>query len=283
VVLAATLLVAPFIAKAQVGPQPEDFQQTLSHATLSVYQGQQVCKYTPYESFFGTVNIWGCKFERVFTCTATVIAQESDDTYIGLSAGHCIDWAKENDYFVGSSVAADGVLHNIHIVKSENDARYDFVLFEFHSLRSLPTIQVAKEGGTPALGTKVININFAMGIGKQFTHGEVYSETLEEERLGMKERFLITNGTGPGASGSAIVDEQTHEIIGLCEFGMNRGQLGTGVIPTGKRFVDFMDDESAGLKPKPEPVAPPVKATAESFLSKFLEVIRRVINLSIGI
>ena len=252
VVLAIVLMAAPSFIKAQLGPQ-EDFQQTLSKATLSVYRGKQVCEWKTVDTFFGPIKYWSCEFKRSFTCTGTVIRQLSETQYVGLSTGHCIDWKDEKNYYVGSTVESEPVLHNIQIVKSENDDRYDYVVFVFHSVRELPVINVSKKGGIPAIGTKVMNVNFAKGVGKQYTHGEVNSEPLDDDRMERKQRFLITNGMGPGSSGSAIVSEETHEIIGLCEFGFPGTQMGTGVIPTGKRFVDFIDDDSAGLKPQPEP------------------------------
>jgi hypothetical protein len=253
----------------------------LSQATLSVYQGKQVCGYKPFDTIFGTFNVWQCGFERRFTCTATVIARESEDTYLGLSAGHCIDWKEEQNYYVGTTIEKEPVLHNINILKSENDDRYDFVLFEFHSMKEFPAIPVSLKGGVPALGTKLININFAMGVGKHYSRGEVTSEPLDNDAFGAKQRFTANIEGAPGASGSSVVDAETHEIVGLCEFGFNRGNLGMGVIPTGQRLADFMDDDSAGLKPQPEPKAP--VGTPESYIQKFLAAIRKLIFYSTGL
>lgn len=281
-ILAAALCLIPAFTRAQVGPaQPaEDFQQTLSKATLSVYQGQQVCGYQSYDTIFGPMQFWGCKFERRFTCTATVIADAGNGYYVGLSAGHCINWAEEKNYFVGTTVEGEPVLHNIKIVKSENDDRYDYVLFEFHSVRPLPVIEVDTEGGVPALGTKVINVNFAFGVGKHYSRGEVTSEPLSDEVFGSKQRFTASVEGAPGASGSAIVSLETHKIIGLCEFGFNRGNLGMGAIPTGKRFIDFIDDDSAGLRPQPEPKQQ--ATTPQSFFSQCWAIARKLFFYTTG-
>jgi Trypsin-like peptidase domain len=264
IVFAVSMLI-PALAAAQTpvyGPAV-DFQDTLSKATLSVYQGKQICEFSSVDTIFGPMKIWGCSFKRRFTCTATVILKEGPNEYVGLSAGHCIDWEHENDYLVGSSIAPDAALHSIKIVKSENDARYDFVIFRFHSLKELPVVHVETIETVPALGTKVMNVNFALGVGKHYSYGHVSSEPLDDEAFGMKQRFMTSLEIAPGASGSAVVDVETHKIIGLAEFEFNRGNLGAGVIPTGKRFIDFMDDDSAGLKPQPEPkptTAPDVKS-----------------------
>jgi trypsin-like peptidase len=274
-VLAIALMAAPYFIKAQEGPQ--DFQQTLSKATLSVYRGKQVCEWKAVDTFFGPMKYWGCNFKRSFTCTGTVIGRLSETEYIGLSAGHCIDWKDEKNYYVGSTVEAEPVLHSVQIVKSENDDRYDYVVFVFHSVRELPVIKVNTKGGIPPIGTKVMSVNFALGVGKQYTHGEVNSEPLDEARVEMKQRYLITNGAAPGASGSAIVSEETHEIVGLCEFIFPGTQMGTGVIPTGKRYVDFLDDDSAGLKPTPAPIEP-TSTTQESLFWKIIKEIFSIIK-----
>jgi hypothetical protein len=273
--LAALLLCLSVPSKGTTVPEqgPVDtpsFEQTVSQATLSVFTGQQVCKYTPFETIFGTMQVWGCKFESRFTCTATVIGRESQNVYWGLSAGHCIDWKSENNYFVGSGVDSEPVLHHIKIVKAENDDRYDFAIFKFESLRELPVVAVDLTSGVPAVHTKVMNINFALGVGKHFSTGEVTSEPLNDETLGEKQRFMTNLESAPGASGSAVISLETHKIIGLCEFGFRSGNLGMGVVPMGKRFMDFMDDDTAGIKPLPEPTAVGAASDTEKFLKAII-------------
>jgi hypothetical protein len=276
VVLAALVVLIPSGVKAEA--KVDDFMQTLSHATLGVYTGGQVCKFTPVDTFFGTINIWGCKFENRFTCTATVIAREGFTDYVGLTAGHCIDWTKEDKYFVSSSIGKDPVMHHIQIIKTENDDRYDYCVFRFQSLDNLPVVTVDTISGIPALGTTVMNVNFALGVGKHFSIGHVSSEALDEDAFGMKQRFMTSLEIAPGASGSAVVDVETHKIIGLAEFEFNRGNLGAGVIPTGKRFIDFIDDDSAGIKPLPEPPAPPSTDAVQGHIRKFLFGIWKLMN-----
>jgi Trypsin-like peptidase domain len=273
VVLAALIVLIPSGVKAAV--KADDFMQTLSHATLGVYTGGQVCKFTSVDTFFGPMSIWGCKFENRFTCTATVIAREGFTDYVGLTAGHCIDWAQEDKYFVSSSIGKDPVMHHIHILKTENDDRYDYCVFRFESLDNFPVIGVDVTGGVPQLGTPVMNVNFSFGIGKHFSYGHVSSEPLDDDAFGEKQRFMTSLEIAPGASGSAVVDTRTHKIIGLAEFEFNRGNLGAGVIPTGKRFMDFMQDDSAGIKPLPEP--PPTTAVPEH-IRKFLNSLWKVVS-----
>jgi hypothetical protein len=241
--------------------EAEILQQTLSSATLSVYRGKMVCEWETknFDTIFGTLTIkyWGCEFKKVFTCTATVI-DRADNDYIALSAGHCVVWADEDNYYVGTNVETKPVLHKVKIIKAEHDDRYDFAIFAFHSFKELGVVKVNTEGGIPKLGTKVLNINFSLGIGKQYNHGEVISEALDGDPVGDdRQRYLVSVGVGPGASGSAIVDSETGEIVGLAEFIFPGTQMATGVIPTGTVLANFMDDDSAGIKPQPAPESVP--------------------------
>jgi hypothetical protein len=283
----AALLAFSFPTIAQETPtKPElTFQQKLGAATLAVYAGAQVCGYENKDTWFGPIKVWSCKFKRRFTCTATVVNRLSQDTYVGLSAGHCIDWDNEKNYFVSETVEAEPVLHNIEIKKAENDNRYDYVVFTFHSSRELPTIELNGANDLqPKLGTAVLNTNFGLGIGKEYLEGKVVSEALLESELEMRRRFLVSIGVGPGASGSPVVDAETHQIVGLVEAIFPGTQMATVVIPTGKNLADFMEDDSAGLKPTKEPVTvtPSVDQKKPSAMSRFLMAIASIISRLFG-
>lgn len=254
---AVAFLALSFPSVATPEPVKPNFNDTLSRATLAVYQGEQKCDWEKVDTYFGPMSAWGCHFVRHFTCTATVIGRSSETEYVGLSAGHCINWDKEKNYYVSETIDDEPVLHNIQIIKSENDNRYDFVVFTFRSAKELPIVNLNHpDAGQPLVGTAVLNTNFALGIGKEHLEGKVVSEQLSETRLGMKTRYLVSIGVGPGASGSPVVDAQTHEIVGLVEAVFPGTQMSTVVIPTGRQLFDFMEDDSAGLKPMPEPEAP---------------------------
>ncbi len=253
VALAALLLFVPAL-KAQE-PAAPPFSETLAKATLAVYQGRQVCKWVPEESIFGTDYSWGCKFETKFTCSATVIDQVDEHEYVGLTAGHC--FVNDRDNYVADEISDKPIVHKITLVKFENDERYDYAIFTFHSLTEYPIIKLNdKNSETPPIGTPVININFSLGFGKIFLEGKVVSLALDIEEL--KGRYLATVGLAPGASGSAIVDANTHEIIGIVEAVFPKTQMPTVVIPTGKKLLNFMDDDSAGLPMQPAAGEPPI-------------------------
>jgi hypothetical protein len=237
---------------------PEDFSQTLSKATLEMYVGKQECKYHTEDSFFGPIDVWGCKFVAKPICTATIVKRD-DELYYGVSAGHCVDpelYIKGYQYYVSDVVADNPVLDKIQILKWNNSDRYDYLAFSFRSLRERPVIEMAgPDEDIPAIGTEVINANFSLGVIKQVTEGKVVSGKITpdtEHNKGVVGRYFVSVGIGPGASGSAIVDKKTHKIVGLVEAVYPSTQMPTIIIPMGKKFYDFMDDDSVV-----EPVLPP--------------------------
>lgn len=253
----AALMLIPALAKAQVGPV-DDFTQTLSKATLEMYVGKQECKYTPFDTMFGPVDGWGCTFVSKPICTATVIRDEGQAMYAAISAGHCIvpELYKQGwKYYVGAEVSDQPVLNEIHLIKWANDDRYDFVIFDFKSVRKYPAVDInGAEDDAPAVGTEVLNCNFSLGIAKQMTEGKVLSDKIPEkgDNKGLKNRYFVNVGIGPGASGSSIVDKKTHKIVGLVEAVFPGTQMATIVISTGKNLYDFGDDDSV-VEPLPPP------------------------------
>lgn len=255
-VIVATLFASPVFATTKPADPVVPQTVNLKDATLAVYHGKQVCKYRTVDSFFGPYAEWGCKFESEFICTATVIETKGQGDYLGLTAGHCFDWDKEKDYYISSQIGQSPVLKSIRLKKFENDERYDFALFEFQSLNVYPVIPIGKD--IPAVGTQVNNVNFAFGLVKQFTEGKVVSDQVitpsRKQLENIKGRFLVNIGIGPGASGSAVVVDG--KIVGLVEAIFPDTQMPTVIIPTGQTFLNFKEDDSAGLKPKPEPKKP---------------------------
>jgi hypothetical protein len=263
---AAMVLTTP--VRADKKPQP-DFKQTLSKATLAVYSGKQVCAYKDMPVFFGMMPIWTCAYESRFTCTATVIAKDSNDfseesEYTALTAGHCFSYGmldKGYDYLVSDGVKANPVLRKIELVKFESNDQYDYAIFHFYSLKDYPVIKVAKGQAVPSLGSRVVNVNFSLGVTKEIVEGPVVSEQIADDESvklpDIRKRYLVQIPFGPGASGSAVVNEDTHEIVGLVEAMFPGTQMAGVVIPTGNSYLNFLEDDSVGIKPQPEPPKAP--------------------------
>ncbi len=235
----------------------------LAKATLLVYQGKQVCKYHKEQFFIFEEDAWGCEFKTKFTCTATVVAANGQGGYIGLTAGHCFNWTAidKGEYYIADTLVEKPVLHKMHIQKFENDNRYDYAVFDFSSLEDYAVISIANDVN-PKAGDEVTNVNYALGLAKQVTNGNVISGIVDFPAIpslgDIKGRFLVNIGVGPGASGSAVVDKKTGQIIGLVEAVFPGTQMPTIVMPTGKTLKNFMQDDSAGIRPRPAGPLPKV-------------------------
>lgn len=282
--LSLLMLVAPAFAatKPQPPEPPQDPTEQLRKSTLAVYEGAQQCAWGIEVIFVFQTDVWECKFAEHFTCTATVVDQNSDDnSYTGLTAGHCFDWAKQDDYYVAETTTGKPVLHKITLLKFENDERYDYALFMFRSLEDYPVIGIKDihTMATPDVGTKVANVNFSLGVVKGTVEGKVVSDIITGDAGGecgsCKGRYLVSIGVGPGASGSAVIDEETGMIVGIVEAVWPDTQMPTVVMPINKNFSNFVQDDSAGVAPLPEGPKPNVQdaPTKESIMRRVLRLI----------
>lgn len=268
ILLLFVLILSPFSTPADTDPTvptPQIITETVKRATIALYEGKQVCKWTSDPGFFGPSDTWGCSFKSAFACTATVFASQDGD-YLAITAGHCFDWneVRQGNYYVADLIDDKPVLHHVAVHKFENDDRYDFGIVAFHSYRDYPAIQLnRKDDGAPAIGTEVLNVNFALGITKQIQTGKVVSGLIGPGESvyvkGARRRYLLNLAAGPGASGSALVDLSTGRIVGLVEAYFPGTQMPMLAIPTGERLFSFFDDDSAGLMPKPVGPKPELK------------------------
>jgi hypothetical protein len=264
---AAMLLLIP-AAKAQ--------DAKLAAATLAVYHGKQECKFVDEPVFFFVEKVWTCEFKPRFTCTATVIEADGEGNYLALTAGHCFDRTLKDEYYVSAELSDHPVVNRIELVKVEDDNRYDYAVIKFHSVKEYPVIPVDTTTDVPAIGSQVDNVNFAFGLTKMTTHGVVESGLITNPPSKGKDlagRFYIGIGVGPGASGSALV--QNGKIVGIVEAIFPGTQMPTVAMPMGSLFLNFVDDDSASMdvvpEPKPAVVAEAPKPKKKSFFQRFLQ------------
>jgi rRNA processing protein Gar1 len=277
VLMIVSLFATPVFAK-EVKP---DVTAQLTQATLLVYQGKQICKYHTEIDFIFEEQVWGCEFVTRFTCTATVVDKDGQGDYVALTAGHCFDYdaVARGEYYVADTLVDKPVVHKIAVQKFANDDRYDYAVVTFHSLEDYPAIPISMDVN-PKVGDQISNVNYAFGLTKQVTRGPIVSGLIDAPAVpdlkDTKGRFLVAIGIGPGASGSAVIDADG-KIIGIVEAVFPSTQMPTVVMPMGKTFKNFIQDDSAGLKPKPpgplprEPRAPrPPAPTAKELAMKLL-------------
>jgi hypothetical protein len=182
----------------------------------------------------GTLALYGTKNNIThFLCTSEPIGKIDTGGYILLSAGHCVQLVPEDVQF---SVAEEigGARTPVTVIKAHYDADLDFSIFALKTTKKYPLFVLGTEDGV-RVGDRVVAPNFALGIGKQLSRGLISSQVVSTGE------FLVQADGGPGASGSAVLSEKTHKVIGLLVSGFSgdAGFVGFGVEPISK-FAQFL-------------------------------------------
>lgn len=173
-----------------------------------------------------------------FLCTSTVIAARPGQ-YLLLTAGHCVvgdDLPTGLKFFVSEQIVDQPVIGNpnlmpVEVIRAENDDKYDFALLLLNTTKNFPVIGLSDK--VPQVEDKVYTVNYSLGIAKQVALGVVATGVIGNEGsegdCGLcKGRYMVHLFAGPGASGSAIIDEKTNEIVGVGEIGFPGQTLGLG-------------------------------------------------------
>lgn len=241
-------LVLLFHTNEAAKPAPEDWHQDLRKATFALY-----------ERHWDKVSK---EFVSRFQCSAIAVKRTQDGGYFLLTAGHCFPDKEDSDskYYVSEDSAEDPTLQSVEIKKRAHTKKFDYTILYLESGRDYPTFSV-DYGDLPPADTPVVNVNFSFGLTKQTATGFVASGILKSDEgnrcTECRGRFVASLGIGPGASGSAIVDEKTHKVIGLVEGVFEGFAIGTIAVPMGKTFDDFLVDGSVMEKAPPEPPKKP--------------------------
>ena len=224
VVLALVLALLSFGAQANTIRAPRGFDGEMWNSTLALY---------------GTMGD-----TTHFLCTAEVIGDKEVGhgmhVYRLLSAGHCVQLPPAGLQFsVADNVG--GPRTSVILVKAYMKADIDMALFDLITTKHYDVMEFGDDTDLQ-VGDEVINPNFAAGLGKQLSRGDISSGVLiPSERCdeGCAGYFLAQIfGTG-GASGSAVISARTHKIIGLVIWQAPNGNIGLGIEPISK-FYAFM-------------------------------------------
>ena len=157
----------------------------------------------------------------VFTCTADAIAKVPGG-YELLSAGHCTPADIEElpeDMTFSVSEQIGGPLMPVQLVKAALNEPIDYSIFYLKTTNSYPVLDLNDDR---RIGDKVLVGNCTEGVVKQVAEGSIVSGPLgTDPDLSVKGMFEIQIMAGPGASGSAVVDERTGGVIGILVMGMS--------------------------------------------------------------
>jgi Trypsin-like peptidase domain len=200
-----------------------------------------------------------------FLCSTTVVAERPSDEvkgqheYLLLTAGHCVTGGglpEDLTFGVNEQIVEENshpVLQSVEVVRAQNDDKYDFAVLFLRSSKVYPKIEldVTYE---PSIEDKVYNVNFSLGLIKQVSVGEVASKVFENKTAAgdctpCVGRFMVHLFDGPGSSGSAIINEKTHKIIGIVELGFPSQTVGVAA-ETMSSFLKWIESPITTASPK---------------------------------
>lgn len=194
-----------------------------------------------------------------FLCTSTVVARRASTDkskkyeYLLLTAGHCIvgeDLPDNLSFSVADKIVPEDDTKDrqpVDVVVARNDLKYDFAILYLATDKEYPVIPIANR--IPDVEDRVYAVNYSLGIGKQVALGVVATKVLDDpsnvrECDICKGRYMVHLFAAGGASGSAIVDEKTNEIVGVGEFGFPGTTTGLGCETT-PALLEFLKNPLA--------------------------------------
>jgi hypothetical protein len=192
-------------------------------------------------------------------CTATAYEQLADKSgYRFVSAAHCVSGKTEKEqkaqkYYISTDDTGEKVFMNATLVEAGDKAvGDDFSIFEVKTNKTFAVIPVG-DSSKLGIGDKIINVASPFGLGKQYFEGYVSCTHLDRPPLDAgsvqwTDVMLVEVGSAGGSSGSAIVSEDQHAIVGFLVGGTN-STIGAIVVPVDK-FKKFEAAVKAGTYKK---------------------------------
>ena len=193
--------------------------------------------------YASTLALYGTKGGVTkFLCTAEPFERISGGYHL-MSAGHCVQMVPADVQF---SVADDigGKLTPVTMLKAYLGDGIDFSEFELKTSEQYSLFVLGNEHDSH-VGDRTINVNFSVGIAKQVSYGHIASASIPASdkctggTINCTGNFMVQEFGAGGASGSAVVSEKTHQVIGLVTWGVSGETVGAGVEPI-SAFAAFL-------------------------------------------
>ncbi|VVB52855.1 Trypsin-like peptidase domain protein [uncultured archaeon] len=190
-----------------------------------------------------------------FLCTVTAFKKVAGG-YELIGAGHCTAEGNPEDlpkglvYSVSDNVGTEKtpvkLLKAEVIEPNEDGVEYqDYAVYYMKTDAKIPVIELGDESDV-AVGDATVDVNFSLGekMTKQMTRGSVAS-VIAPAGSAVHGMMLVQQFDSHGASGSAIVSEKTHRIIGLVIGGYDGTTTPTIAVPISHIRADVSKAEAA--------------------------------------
>jgi|SRR5208337_2231751 len=193
----------------------------------------------------------------VMRCTATAF-EKVPGGYRFASAAHCVEGKTDKEqkagkYYVTTDSAGDKVFLNAVLIEAgDKSIGDDFSVFEVKTDKTFAVVPMGTSA-TLGVGDRIINVASPFGLGKQYFEGYVSAVKLDRPPLDAggvewSDVMLVEVGSAGGSSGSAIVSEDQHAIIGFL-VGGTQSTIGAICVPA-DRFNAFYKAVKAGTYKK---------------------------------
>jgi hypothetical protein len=222
-VLAFLLFFTTSLSGKNIG-EPKGFDNKVFHASMAMYASSELAGITSPR----------------FICTVTAY-KKVDKGYLIIGAGHCTSandqlppdmkyYASENLVSPVTSMGGMAVQQvvSMQLIKAELTDNYDYAIYFLPTDKKLPVIPLGDERDLK-VGDKTVNVNFSLSAAKITSPGVIVSQ--EGSPNLPPGAFLVQEFDSHGASGSAIVSEKTHKIIGIVVAGWDGSTMPTIVEP----------------------------------------------------
>lgn len=166
-------------------------------------------------------------------CSATAF-RKVQGGYLLLSAGHCTkegtpdEFPADLTYSVSSDIGTPTYPVKLLKFAFNEETNLDFSIFFFPTALKFPVIELGDEN-SERVGNATYNFNFSKGVVKIFAKGVVAAPLIpkgEPHNL-----WLVTQFAASGSSGSAVISEKTHKIIGIVSYGWETRTMPEGIVP----------------------------------------------------
>lgn len=164
-------------------------------------------------------------------CTVTAY-KKIQSGYLLIGAGHCTpaneELPSDMKFYVADNLG--GKPQPVYLLKSVMDEPNDWAIYYFPTKVKYPTIELGDEH-TLSVGDKTVNVNFSLGIAKMVSEGIVSSIVVPEGQGAAAGFFVDNEFASHGASGSSVVSEKSHKIVGLLIMGVDGATVGNWIEP----------------------------------------------------
>ena len=222
--LAVSMLMIPAIACANV-KEPKGFDKKVYDSSFALYGSSAMAR-----------------VQDRFICTVTAY-QKVQGGYLLIGAGHCTGANPELPPDLTFTVRADlgKTAYPVALLKSVMDEPLDYAIYFLPTTVKYHTVALGDEG-KDRVGDRTVNVNFSLGVAKFVSPGVIVSP----DNGTLHGFFFIDEFATHGASGSSVVSEKTHKIIGLVIAGWDGATMPMAIEPL-TSVEKQLDDISARL------------------------------------